>query len=157
MAIALWMEFTPEPTVELLVLTDDVAAGTPLEPEHVRTTRVQDTGIATVEPEGVAATDLKAGDPLIASVVTQVAIPSGWVVIEAPVPVHAPPGAAATAVVVSSLEAPVTFQAMVTTGAGEDTFGPGTGTIAIPAEWVAVAAAAAARGELVIGVGGPSR
>jgi hypothetical protein len=59
--------------------------------------RIPETDITTVDPVGVAAVDLEAGDPLLGNMVTEVAVPTGWNVIEAPVPDHAVPGAAATA------------------------------------------------------------
>lgn len=156
-AVALWSELSPPPTTTISVLVEDVAAGTPLEAHHVRSRQVPAGTVETVEPSGVAATDLHAGDPLVASLVTEVELAPGWIVIEAPIPETAHPGASATGIILDSDAAPVEFPALVVTAAGADPLDDSAGSLAVPPEWVASAAAAVARGELVVGVGVPSR
>lgn len=151
-AVAAWSELAPPPTVSLAFLVADVAAGTPLGPEHVEYRTVPDGSIETVEPSGVATTDLWTGDPLVASMVTEPVIPPDWLVIEAPIPSHAPPGASATAIILGDGSAPVEFEATVVHRGSDDPFGTGIGALAVPAEWVGQAAAATAEGRLVIGV-----
>jgi hypothetical protein len=150
--LAGWSEFSPPPTTTLTFLAVDVAAGTPLEESLVVRRRIPETDITTVDPVGVAAVDLETGDPLLGNMVTEVAVPTGWNVIEAPVPDHAVPGAAATAVILADGSAPIEFPALVVRSSGSDPFGEAGGSLAVSPEWTAVAAAAAAEGRLVIGV-----
>lgn len=150
--VAAWSELAPPPTTESTFLVEDVAAGTPVEDHHVERRPVPVGVLATVEPSGVAATDLRAGDPLVESMVTEVAVPPGWVVIEAAVPTHASPGASATAIIVGEGSAPIEFPAVVIGEGSSDPFGEASGTLAVPGEWIGPAAAAGAEGRLVIGV-----
>ncbi|HZD04861.1 MAG TPA: hypothetical protein VE173_08080, partial [Longimicrobiales bacterium] len=99
-AVAAWSELAPPPRLEARFLVEDVAAGTPLTSAMVETRLIGAPGVATVLPHGVAATDLEAGDPLTASMITDVAVPPGWLLVDADLPRPAHPGAAATAVVV---------------------------------------------------------
>lgn len=156
-AAAAWSELAPPATSAETFLTEDVAAGTRLEPGHVEVRRVPSGTLRTVEPAGVAVTDLRAGDPLVESMISEVVPPPGWVVIEAPVPSHARPGAQATAIVLEDGAAPIEFPARVMHRAEQDPLGGGSGTLAVPADWLGSAAAASAEGRLVIGVEGPSR
>jgi hypothetical protein len=150
--LAAWSELSPSPTTTLTFLRVDVAAGTSLDESHVVRRPVPAVDITTVEPTGIAAVDLRAGEPLLASLVTDVAVPPGWNVIEAPVPAHAVPGATATAVILAEDSAPIEFPAVVVASSGADPFGQGSGSLAVSAEWTATAAAAVAEGRLVIGV-----
>lgn len=150
--IAAWTELAPPPASEQFFLTEDVPAGTPLEPHHVERRTVANGVIDTVEPSGVAATDLRAGDPLLASMSTDTIVPEGWVIIEAAVPAHASPGAGATAIILGRESAPVQFPAVVVRQGGSDPFEGGQGVIAVPPDWTGPAAGASAEGRLVIGV-----
>lgn len=151
---AAWSEFAPTPGVEVTVLATDVAAGTPLVPDLVETHRMADVGFETVKPHGVAVIDLKAGDPLLPSMVSEVAIPVGWVSIDADLPEGARPGQAAVAIVTAAGEGtrPLEFPGIVVEAGREDGFGAGAGSIAVPPEWAAPAAQAVVEGRLVIGV-----
>ena len=153
-AIAAWSEFAPQPVSEIAVLNRDIAAGTPLTDEMVDVRRMPDPGFSTVEPHGIAATSLRAGDPLIASMLTEIAVPSGWVALDAELPSGARPGAQATGVILAAEagQATETFPAVIVEASNDDAFGTGTGTVAVPPEWIAAAGAAAAGGRLVIGV-----
>ncbi|MFP3913412.1 MAG: SAF domain-containing protein [Actinomycetota bacterium] len=151
-AVAAWSELAPPATTTANYLTRDIPAGTSLTPEHVEERRVPTGAVDTVEPSGVAATDLAAGDPLVASMITRVAVPAGWMVIEAPVPAHASPGAHATAVILEDGSAPVEFPSLVVRVEDADPLGGASGTLAVPPEWLGPAAAASAEGRLLIGV-----
>lgn len=155
--VAVVTELSPPPTVEATFLAVDVAAGTRLEPSMVTSRRIPAGAVETVDPLGHAAADLLAGDPLVPSMLTEVSIPDRWVVLEAPLPQHARPGDRATGVVVDPDGAPIEFAAMVVDRPVVDTFGSGLGTIAVPADWLGVAATAVATGRLVVGVEGGSR
>lgn len=150
--VAAWSELAPSPTTRSAFLVADVAAGTPLEDHHVELRSVPVGVVATVEPTGVAATDLRAGDPLVGSMVAEVVVPPGWVVIETAVPAHASPGASATAIIVGEGSAPIELPAVVVGASRSDPFGEASGTLAVPGEWTGPAATAAAEGRLVIGV-----
>lgn len=151
--VAAWSEFSPPPTMTATFLITDVAVGTPLAPEHVEERTVPATmDLETIEPAGFATTDLTSGDPLLASMATEVSTPAGWMVIEAPVPAHARPGNEATGVILDDGSAPIEFAALVMETGGSDPFGGSIGTLAVPPEWMAAAAAAAAGGRLVVGV-----
>lgn len=151
-AVAAWSEFSPPPTTTVTLLAVEVRAGTPLDESHVVRRRIPATDIITVDPHGVAAVDLQAGDPLLATMVTDVDVPTGWNVIEAAVPEHAVPGAAATAIILSDGKPPIELPAVVVSTSGGDPFGDASGSLAVSPEWTAAAAAAAAEGRLVIGV-----
>lgn len=151
-AVAAWSEFSPPPTTTLAFMATDVPAGTRLDPSHVTRRQVPLTGVVTVEPEGVAAIDLRAGDPLLASMVAEVEVPEDWNLISAPVPAHAVPGVEATGVILEEEQPPVEFPAVVVSPGTADAFGDSSGTVAVSPEWTAAAAAAAAAGRLVIGV-----
>lgn len=148
----LWVELAPAPGVPLTFLTGDVAAGTPLDPGMVETRFVPDPGFETVAPEGSAAIDLRAGDPLLGSHVSEIGIPTDWVVIAAPVPRHATPGAMATGVILADSAASATseFPALVVATPPEDSFDASSGTLALPAEWLAPVASAISAGRLVV-------
>lgn len=137
-------------------MTVDVAAGSPLTSDIVEQRVVPAGSAVEVEPDGVAAVDLRTGDLLTEAVVRQLSIPSGWMVIEAPIPSHALPGDDATGVILTETE-PFEFPAIVAGAAGADAFGQAAGTLAVPGEWMARAAAASAEGRLVIGVEAAAR
>lgn len=156
-AVAVALELSPPPTEEAAFLAVDVPAGTALDETMVTYRRLPVGALATVAPTGFAAVDLAAGDPLIASVVTDVSVPGQWVVLEAPLPAHARPGDRAIGVVVGPGAPPLEFPALVVAPAVADAFGAGLGTIAVPADWLSVSAGAVADGRLVIGVESASR
>lgn len=155
--VAAWSEFAPPPTAAVPFLAVDVPAGTHIQEQHL-TYREVPAGTFPVAglDEMVAATDLSAGDPLVPSLVTEVDIPDGWLLIEAPVPDHAPPGTVAVAIVLGEGGLPREIPARVVARGATDAFGDSQGTIAVPAAAVAEAAAAAADGRLVVGVGADS-
>ncbi len=150
--VAAWSELSPPPTVPAAFLTADVAAGTPLGPDVVHHRRVPVGIVDTVDPVGFAVTDLEAGDPLVASMVTEVDIPDGWMLIEAPVPMGAAPGTAARAVIRADGSPPLEIEAVVVRAGEDDPFDTAGGVVALPAEWMAVAATAVAEGRMVMGV-----
>lgn len=156
-AVAAWSELAPPPTSREVFLVEDVSAGTPLEPHHVERRPLPAGTIDTVEPEGVAAADLKAGDPLVESMVMVVVVPAGWVVLETAVPSHAAPGAPARGIILGEGSAPLEFPALVVRQGSSDPLDGGSGTLAVPAEWIGPAAAASTAGRLVIGVETPDR
>lgn len=153
-AAAAWSEFAPEPGVEITVVRSDVSAGAALGPDLVETVRMPDPGFETVAPHGVALIDLRAGDPLLPTMVSEVPVPLDWVTIDAPLPGRAKPGQVAVAVITTAGEAlqPVQFPAMVVAAGTSDAFGTETGAIAVPPEWVAPAGQAMAEGRLLVGV-----
>lgn len=151
-AVAAWGEFSPAPTEDHAFLSVDVPAGSVLTADHVEYRRLPLGTVSTVDPNGVAATDLRAGDPLVASMITDFAVPPGWVVIDAPVPSHAAPGMDATVVIVDEGTPPIEFGAVVAHRADPDPFGSGGGALALPPEWTATAAAAVASGNLIVGI-----
>lgn len=153
-AAAAWSEFAPAPGVEITVLATDVTAGTLLVPDLVETLRVADPGFETVAPHGVAQVDLRAGDPLLASMIGEASVPTDWVSIDAEVPEGARPGQAAVAIVTAAADGnqPTEFPALVVKSARQDAFGDRIGSIAVPPEWAARAGQALAEGRLVIGI-----
>lgn len=156
-AVAAWSELAPPSTAAVPYLAVDVPAGTRIESEHLTYREVPSGVVPEVEPEGgVAATDLRAGDPLVPSMLSEVSVPDGWLLIEAPVPDHAPPGTSAVAVVLGEDSPPREIPARVVDRGEADAFGDSRGTIAVPAEAVGEAAAAVADGRLVVGVGAGS-
>jgi len=155
--LAAWSEFTPPATESANYLAVDVAAGTALGPELIRERQIPVGTVETVDPGGVAVTDLSAGDPLVASMVTDVAVPAGWMLIDAPVPAGTSPGTPARAVIRGDGSAPLEVDALVVRAEADDPFETTSGVVAVPAEWMAVAATAAAEGRMVMGVAAGGR
>jgi hypothetical protein len=157
--ISAWFEFGPAPSSTMTFLAVDVTAGTPLTESVVERRPAAGAGFATAEPTGVAIADLEAGDPLIASMIAEVSIPDGWLVIGAPLPRYALPGMAATAIILpgESGGAPIPVPALVVEVGSTDPFGGDNGALAFPPEWLGDAAAAVAEGRLVIGVESSAR
>jgi len=156
-AVAAWSELSPPPTAEVPYLAVDVPAGTRIGREHLSYREVPAGVVPDVGLDGkVAATDLRAGDPLVPSLLAETAVPDGWLLIDAPVPDHAPPGTPAVGIVLRGDAAPLEIPALVVARGSEDAFGDSQGTIAVPADVFADAAAAVAEGRLVVGVGARS-
>ncbi len=155
--VAAWTEFSPRPTVEIPFLAVDVEAGERLTPDVIQFRTVPDPGFSPHRGDGFAATDLRAGDPLLPSMVATVAIPPGWMIVDAPLPGSPVPGSQAIAVVLS--ETPgrpaTTFSAVIVSGPGAEPFGAALGTVALPPAYLAEAAAAVASGRLVVAVTSP--
>ncbi|CAN5768061.1 hypothetical protein BH23ACT5_BH23ACT5_02460 [soil metagenome] len=152
--VAVWVEFAPNPSVEVPFLTADVRAGEPITPDVVEWRPVADPGFSPYPGEGFAVVDLRSGDPLLASMVTAISVPPGWLVIDATLPGSPVPGSAATAVVLPAVpgQALLTIPGIVVSGASADPFSGAGGTLAVSPNDVAEAAAAAATGRLVVGV-----
>jgi hypothetical protein len=155
---SLWSELAPPGGTPHTFLSRDIAAGTPLTADVVETRLVPDLGFETETPTGVAAVDLRAGDPLLAAAMTEVVVPDGWVMLEAPIPSHARAGSPAAALILPGEGESVTVElpAVVVATAPDDVFGVSAGTLAVPPEWFARAATAAAAERLVIGIGSDS-
>lgn len=157
LAVTAWMEFAPGPEVSMVVLAQDVPAGTRLAEEHVDRVGVRASPFETVAPAGVAAVDLQAGDPLVASMITDVSVPRGWAAIEAPVPARASAGSWATVVTIDDSGATDEFTGLVVEGASSDPFGATVGLVAIPPERLAAALVASSQSRLHIGLVGADR
>lgn len=157
--VAGWSEFAPPPATTMAFLATDVAAGTRITEDLIERRRVTAPGFITVEPGGVAVTDLRAGDPLVASMIAATTIPDGWLLIAAPLPHHARPGTPATGVILPEGDAaePAQFPALVVESGSTEPFGEATGTLAVPEQWLGRAAAAAASGRLMVGVEATAR
>lgn len=157
--VAAWSEFAPPPATTMAFLSTDVTAGTLLTDDLIERRRVTSPGFTTVDPQGVAVTDLKAGDPLVASMIAKTTIPDGWLLIAAPLPHHARPGMPATGVILpeDDVGEPAQFPAFVVESSSTDPFGEATGTLAVPEQWLGRAAAAAGSGRLVVGVEASAR
>jgi len=157
--VAAWAEFAPTPATTMAFLSADVTAGTPITEDLIERRPVTSPGFATVEPEGVAAADLDAGDPLVASMIAATTIPDGWLLMAATLPHHARPGTPATGVILPEGGAgePTQFPALVIESGSADPFGEATGTLAVPAEWLGRAAAAVGAGRLMVGVEASAR
>lgn len=151
-AVTAWVELAPPPGVPHYFLTNDVAAGTRLTASMVEVRHVAAPGFETVSATGMAIVDLRAGDPLTPAVISEVVVPPDWALIAAPLPDHAVPGASATGLILDPEGTPLEFPALVVTAGGDDPFGPGGGTLAVPPAWLSRAAAAVAEDRLVVGI-----
>lgn len=151
---ATWWELAPREGVDVYVPIRDLGAGTRLTPDLFKLSPLSSVSLPAVEPDGIAAIDLGAGEPLTASMVDHSEVPAGWLAIDVALPEHAAGGMEARAAVLAETSDgdTLTFGVVVLAAASTDAFGTATGTIAVPPEWFARAAAAAGAGRLVIGV-----
>lgn len=150
--VTAWVELAPPAGVPHYFLAHDVAAGTPLNASMVEVKYVPAPPFETVPAGGMAIVDLRKGDPLTPSVISEVVVPPDWVLIAAPLPDHAVAGAAATGLILDPDATPLQFPAVVVAAGGDDPFGPGGGTLAVPPDWLSRAAAAVAEDRLVVGI-----
>jgi len=159
LAGATWSEFSPPSSARVTFLAEDVAAGTPLTAAMVDTRLVPTPGFSTVEPSGVAAADLIAGDPLTGPPIAETVIPEGWLLIRPPHPRLPVAVTKATGVILAGTEggAPIEFPALVVEAGVTDAFTSESGSLAVPPEWLAQAAAAAGEGRLIVGVEATAR
>jgi hypothetical protein len=152
--VAAWIELGPEATTPVWFAADDIAAGTTLTPDQFQRREVAWVGSVPARPEGVASVDISAGDPLVPSLLTEVVVPPGWMAVAAPLPPDAVTGSDATLVVLPGLpgQDAATVPALVLRPAGDDAFGDGSGTVAVPADRVTEVLVAAADDRLAAAV-----
>lgn len=149
MAVALWVDLRPDPSVDHAFAAVDIEAGTALQPGDLEVRRVPSGMLPEVDSAGTARVDIRAGEPLLPSNVgsgDQV-VPSGWWAIEVELPQDAETGAAARVVLIDS---GLQVEAMVISPPSADALGSGRGTLAIEPEHAAEAAAAAAEGRVAV-------
>jgi hypothetical protein len=152
--VAAWVELGPEPTMPVWFATDAIPAGTALTPDRFTRREVAWVGSAPARPEGVASVDIAAGDPLVPSLRAEVVVPAGWMAVAAPLPPDAVTGSDATLVILPGVagQAAAAVPALVLRPAGDDAFGNGSGTVAVPPDRVTEVLVAAADDRLAAAV-----
>lgn len=132
----------------------DIEAGTELSPDLFRSTQIPSGLLPGTQPEGFALVDIREGDPLIASQVTdqQTRAPDGWWAIELSVPGHVRPGHEVLLVLLSTDQPTIVTGVTLTVETRSDAFGGASvlATIAIPAEAAAEVAVASDAGKVTV-------
>lgn len=132
----------------------DIEAGTQLRPDLFRSVQIPSGLLPGAQPAGFALADIKAGDPLIASQVTQeqTRAPDGWWAIELSVPGHVRPGQNVLLVLLSTDQTTIVTGMTLTVETRSDAFGGASAlaTIAIPAEAAADVAVASEAGKVTV-------
>ncbi len=152
--IALWFDLRPEPSELRWVASEPIPAGATLTADLFEEADLPLGLIPRVEPSGVAAIPIDAGEPLLPGHVLEVEPPEGWWVVSLEIPTHLPTGADLRVVLLTDdpTATPESVPGVVVGPAIDDGFGFGNpiGSVAIPGNRVEVVADASARGRVVV-------
>lgn len=148
-AAALYLEFRPDPTVELLFATRDIQPGETVDETNTETRPVP-TGLFEGAGHGdVAGRPVSIGDPVLASGIsaTDQMVPTGWWVVAVTLPDGARAGDAVRLVL---LDVGKEVEGVVAHPGSDDPFAAADGGVAVPAESSAEVALATANGRLAV-------
>jgi SAF domain len=142
-AVAVWVEFRPDPLVDHPFAIEAIAVGEELTSLNTETRRIPLGLLDQVQPEAVATRAIENGEPILASDVRDgdLAIPAGWWVISADVPAIARAG---DEVKIVLLDSGKVIEGVIASSVPDDPFAAASGGIAVaPASASEVAMAAA--------------
>lgn len=142
-AVAIWVEFRPDPLVDHPFAIEAIAAGEELTSLNTETRSIPSGLLDQVHPDAVAARSIEKGEPILASDVGDgdSAIPAGWWVISADVPTISRVG---DRVKIVLLDSGKIVEGVIASSAPEDPFAVASSGIAVaPASASEVAMAAA--------------
>ena len=142
-AVAIWLEFGPDPLVDHPFAIEAIAAGEELTSLNTETRRIPSGLLDQVHPDGVAAQAIEKGEPILVSDVGHgnSAIPAGWWVVSADVPAIARAG---DQVKIVLLDTGKVVEGVIAFSVPDDPFAAASGGIAVApssASEVAIAAA----------------
>lgn len=152
-AAAVWVEFRPDPSVDRLFATAEIAAGETLDPDNTQTRRIA-AGVFEDGAVGSSAIHhIAAGEPVLESSVTDTGeeVPSDWWIVELALPANARRGQTARVVL---LDSGSVIEAVIAAAPSDDPFGTGMGSVAVGPEEAAEVAAAAANGRVAVMIKG---
>ena len=146
--VTLWLEIRPDSTVFHPHLIRDVAVGEPID-DAIRWEQIPAGALPHTSATGFAARPLVAGEPLLASDTTDMALapPTGWWVVELDRPSDAVPGAAVQLVILPEpgiSPVPPVGGVVMPVRQPQAGFGSGgvSGSVAVPPDRAATAAVA---------------
>ncbi|MCZ6737626.1 MAG: hypothetical protein O7B77_06585 [Actinobacteria bacterium] len=142
-AVAIWLEFGPDPLVDHPFATEAIAVGEELTSLNTETRPIPSGLLDQVHPNAVAARVIEKGEPILASDVGDgdSVIPVGWWVISADVPAIARAG---DRVKIVLLDSGKVVEGVIAFSVPDDPFAAASGGIAVaPASASEVAVAAA--------------
>lgn len=142
-ATAVWVEFRPDPSVDRLFATAEIAAGETIDTANTDTRKVpaglfEDGAIGSVAIHNIAA-----GEPVLETFASDSGeeVPDDWWIVELELPSDARRGQTARVVI---LDSGAVVDAVVVAASADDSFGTRMGSVAVgPADAAEVAAAAA--------------
>lgn len=148
-AVALWVELGPDPTVSHPFAIVDIAAGDVVDETNTEMRQLAAGLLAPVELGGTAGLPIVAGDPILDTGLGDGAatVPTGWWVMEVPLPRGARTGDEARLVLLDTGEM---VDGRVVGAVDEDPLGSGLGMVAVDPAGAQEAAVAAAEGRIAI-------
>ena len=142
-AVALWVEFRPDPIVDHPFAIEAIAVGEELTSLNTETRRIPSGLLDLIRPDAVATQTIESGEPILASHVGDgdSTIPAGWWVVAADVPAIARAG---DQVKIVLLDSGKVVEGVIASSVSDDPFAAASGGIAVaPASASEVAMAAA--------------
>lgn len=152
-AAAIVWDLWPEPVVLHPHAATDLAAGTVLEPGDVDLRSIPVGVVPPVDPVGVLAVAVAAGEPLVPSHLTTTLPPDGWWVIDVDLPPDAVVGQEVRLGVPGVGDAAAALYPGVVTRSGG--VGAEPGSVAVPEDVAGPVAAASTSGRIVVLLGAP--
>ncbi len=148
-AMALWVEFRPEGTIEHPFATRPIAVGEDLSSENTEMRPVPVDLLEPIPADAVVTKPIAAGAPILVSDLgtSGSIVPRGWWVVELGIPAAARRGDRVRLVLV---ETGSVVDGVVASSVEADTFGSNLGTVAIAAENASEVATAAANGRVAV-------
>ena len=148
-ATAVWVEFRPDPSVDRLFATAEIAAGETIGAANTETRQVAAGLFEDGETGSEAIHHIAAGEPILETSVSESGeeVPSDWWIVELELPVDARRGQTARVVV---LDTGAIVDAVVVASSSDDPFGTGMGSVAVAPANAAEVAAAAANGRTAV-------
>jgi hypothetical protein len=148
-ALAIWFELRPEPTVPHPFAIEDIARGELISSTNTRQVEVPEGMLGPVPPGSAASRDIPAGTPVLPADtdITAGVVPRGWWTIGVSIPEGSKVGDRVLVVAVDSGGA---VEGVVSAVTGSDPFAAGVGSVAVPPDQAGAVAAAALDGRLVV-------
>jgi len=146
---ALYLEFRPDPTVEVPFAVADILPGEIVDETTTEMRRVPVGMLVGAEPGEVASTRVDAGEPVLTSDVDadSAVVPNGWWVVGVTLPDGAAVGDDVRLVLLDTGEE---VEGIIAHPGSDDPFAAADGGVAVPADSSAAVALAAADGRLAV-------
>jgi hypothetical protein len=151
---ALWIEMRPDPAVPHPFAIEEIAVGTVVDQSNTEVRAVPAGTFAPIELGMTALQTIPAGAPILTTDVGHAdeVVPTGWWVVEVPLPLGAQRGDVCRLVLLDGGEA---VDGVVVAAAVDDPLGSGLGMIAVEPGPAADVARAAAEGRVAVMIASP--
>ena len=148
-AVAAWVELSPEPRLDHPFATETIAAGVEVSDINTKMRSVPTGLLPEVELGGVARREVSAGNPILSNDLQSAGaqVPAGWWVVAVELPPQVTTGDRVRVVILDTGEA---IDGVVASQASEDTFGVVSGGVAVPPEASGSVATAIANGRATV-------